>query len=307
MVDEGYLPPAAAFRDAGNKSLFRFERRSACGENDGGVAPADTVVEATLRSARESNDRAATAASKAAAKAAAAAGKRDLTFLTTVERQEDEEGGNAAEAGRLLGYEPGGTGEMSTRLLRGPVDPMVRGDPVKLRMALTALRYTLKHPVTSSMDVPWQQQRQQQQRGPARRNSSFKAAANNNEPKDKNSGVGRKTAAARARQLPRRPYRLLKGPHQPSFCAGLLTGPTKGGGGGGRGGLGRVDEVSRAGGDRSFKLNCPGTGKECHSALQNIEYLSMKIEWHATQTPQGRTQDVNVVHPFTGDVVRECF
>ena len=247
MVDEGYLPPAAAFRDAGNKSLFRFERRSACGENSGDDC-ADTIVEATLRSAREGNDRAATAARASAAKAAAA-GVQDLTFLTAVERQEEEErgGADAAEAGRLLGDGPGGAGGMSTRLLRGPVDPMVRGDPVKLRMALAALRYTLKHPVTSSMDVPWQQQQQQQQQ---QQNSLY--SRNFTQAKGKDSGVGRKTAAARARQLPRRPYRLLKGPHQPSFCARLLEGPTKEGGGGGRGGLGRVDEVSRTEGARRY-------------------------------------------------------
>ena len=246
MVDEGYLPPAAAFRDAGNQSLFRFERRSsACGKNNG-AASADTIVEATLRSVRESNDRAAKSASTSAAKAADARGQ-DLTFMTTVEGQEEEGGEereeDEGEADRGLGLDQGGAGGMCTRLLRGPVDPMVRGDPVKLRMALTALRYTLKHPVTSSMDVPWQkQQKQQQQQQQQQQHWS----------KDKDSGVGRKTAAARARQLPRRPYRLFKGPHQPGFCAGLLDGPAKKGGGGGRGGLGRVDEVSREEGARCF-------------------------------------------------------
>lgn len=245
MVDEGYLPPAAAFRDAGNKSLFRFERRSTCGEN-GVEGSADAIVEATLRSAGVSNDDAATAVSRSAAKAAAS-GARDFTFLTAVDGQEEERGGgDAAEADRLLGHEPGGPGGMSTRLLRGPVDPMVRGDPVKLRMALTALRYTLKHPVTSSMDVPRQQQpppHHQNSLAGRNRKNGFKArGSNNNWTKDKDSGVGRKTAAARARQLPRRPYRLLKGPHQPSFCARLLDGAAREGGGEG---LDRVDEVSR--------------------------------------------------------------
>ncbi|CAN0363291.1 unnamed protein product [Pylaiella littoralis] len=62
MVDEGYLPSASAFRDAGNRSLFRFERRSKNGDNDGDDH-ADAIVEATLRSAGERNNRVATAAS----------------------------------------------------------------------------------------------------------------------------------------------------------------------------------------------------------------------------------------------------
>lgn len=241
MVDEGHLPPAAAFRSAGNRSLFRFEDRSSQGDSADG-APADTIVEATLRLARESNSRAAAAASRSAA-TAAATGAQDHTFLTAVERQrEEEEAGDAAGLGRLLGQEPGGPGAMSTRLLRGPVDPLVRGDPVKLRMALTALRYTLKHPVTSSMDSRQRRDQPQTQGGLGNRNENGSASAVMRSDGNKDTGVGRKTAAARARQLPRRPYRLLKGPHQPSYCAGLLDGPTRGGGET----LGRVDEVSCA-------------------------------------------------------------
>lgn len=249
MVDEGYLPSASAFREAGNRSLFRFERRSNYGENDNDDH-ADAIVEATLRSVKERNNRAASAARNSAA-AATAAAEKDFTFLTGVERQEGEfdagadpaaaageEGAGfgtavAADIGGVLGQQTGGAGGMSTRLLRGPVDPMVRGDPVKLQMALAALRYTLKHPVTSSMDT--QRNRPQQQGGLASGKS-----------KDgRESGVGRKTAASRARQLPRRPFRLLKPPHEPGFCVGLLDGPAKGGGVAGR--LSRVDKVCHPG------------------------------------------------------------
>lgn len=254
MVDEGCLPPAAAFREAGNRSLFRFERRSRDDDGGGGDgdgdAPADDIVEATLRLARESKERAAAAASRSAA-ASAAAAVQDFTFLTSVEQQMEEDdtsvagkaggdggvnGAVTAEEGHPQGHRAGGPGrrgDMSTRLLRGPVDPVVRGDPVKLRMAMAALRYTLKHPVTSSMDVPWQRQQAARQQGP-----TFW----------KDCGAGRKTAAARARQLPRRPYRLLRGQNDAGYCAGLLDGPAnKGRGGGSDGGrLGRVDKVSRS-------------------------------------------------------------
>ncbi|CAM9298953.1 unnamed protein product [Ectocarpus fasciculatus] len=64
MVDEGCLPPASAFRDAGNRSLFRFERKPSGDGSGDGDAPDDNIVEATLRLARESKNRATLAASR---------------------------------------------------------------------------------------------------------------------------------------------------------------------------------------------------------------------------------------------------
>ncbi|CAM9647589.1 unnamed protein product [Ectocarpus sp. 6 AP-2014] len=63
MVDEGCLPPASTFRDSGNRTLFRFERKPS-GSSGDGDAPDDNIVEATLRLARESKNRAALAASR---------------------------------------------------------------------------------------------------------------------------------------------------------------------------------------------------------------------------------------------------
>ncbi|CAN0511302.1 unnamed protein product, partial [Ectocarpus sp. 8 AP-2014] len=63
MVDEGCLPPASTFRDAGNRKLFGFERKPS-GSSGDGDAPDDNIVEATLRLARESKNRAALAASR---------------------------------------------------------------------------------------------------------------------------------------------------------------------------------------------------------------------------------------------------
>lgn len=214
MVDEGYVPSAAAFRTAGNNSLFRFER-----PDEEGVEFTDAIVEATLRSAEERGKRRAGASSRH--------GEQDFTFLTGIDRQDDaagleeQEEGPADVAG-VPGLDQAG---MSARLLRRPIDPMVRGDPVKLRMAVSALRYTLKHPVTSSMDVSWKQDQEKNTDSNTRGDAS----------KSNGGGAGRKTAAARARQLPRRPYRLLR-THQ-GLHAGLLDGPPR------NVALGTVDEV----------------------------------------------------------------
>lgn len=204
MVDEGYVPSATAFRAAGNETLFRFEQ-----PKPKETEPPGSIVDATLQLARNRcKERAGSRSHE----------EHDLTFMTGVVRQDDADEDTddqflgSADVGGL------GQGGMSARLLRRPVDPVVRGDPVKLRMALTALRHTLKHPVTSSLDVPWR--------------GHEKGAARNGE----DGGVCRKTAAARARQLPRRPYRLLKA-HKQGFCAGLLEGPTR------RSDMGPVDEV----------------------------------------------------------------
>lgn len=180
MVHERSLPPASKFREAGNKSLFRFE--SDLGEG---------IVQATLRAAHERFEK------QNCGPAGSSTKESDYTFLTSVARQDDGVDplpGNKNDAVEGFTSAKGSMGSMSTRLLRRPLDPIVRGDPVKLRMAFTALRYMLKHPVTSSMDVPCQ--------------SSSMPTGSARAPTD--SGVARKTAAARARQLPRRPYQLLK-------------------------------------------------------------------------------------------------
>lgn len=223
MVDEGYLPSATAFRDAGNRSLFSFEppKREEVGDT------ADNIVEATLRLAREQSKRQFVGGGKRA--------EPDLTFMTGVEREDDNEVENIFGAGVAdnlggLGHEGG----MSSRLLRRPVDPIVRGDPVKLRMAFTALRYALKHPVSSSMDVPPKRDR-------GTRGDREEVQGRNGVGSHKSEGgVGRKTAAARARQLPRRPYHLLKS--QRGFSMGLFDDPSQGVGRGG-GDLSKVDEV----------------------------------------------------------------
>lgn len=220
MVDEGCVPSASAFRAAGNESLFDFPAR------ERGVSEsADIVVEATLSAARE-RCRQRTRSSNP--------NDQDLTFMTGVERQDegeyDDDGTLVAGSGEGEGEGEGidgggkGYGEMSARLLRRPVDPMVRGDPVKLRMALAALRYTLKHPVLSSMDVFTE--------GKSRESGGREGAAT----ADKDGGVGRQTVAARARQLPRRPYQLLKA--RQGALEGLVGGSPRRGGD-----LGKVDDL----------------------------------------------------------------
>lgn len=162
--------------------------------------PPEGIVEPTSRAARNSCQR------RTPEKRQPVGREKDGTFLTGVERQEDndvEDGepilGEGEESNGGLDSGSGG-GQMAARLLRGPVDPVVRGDPVKLKMALKALRYTLNHPVTSSMDVPLE----------IGRVAVSRATGGNGT----NIGIGRKTAAARARQLPRRPYQLLKLQHE---------------------------------------------------------------------------------------------
>lgn len=231
MVDEGHLPSSMAFRASGNESLFRFERGGRGGTRGGGEPPG-AIVEETLRTARERTER----------RADGGGGdkngrQQDLTFLTGVERQDDTDGGSQEDddmviAGLANGGDRGqGGGAMSTRLLRGPaVDPAVRSDPAKLQMALTALRYALKHPVMSSMDPPERRQGRTEMAG--RGGGSGGGGEGGRE-----GGAGRKTAAARARQLPRRPHRLVKD-HEDIFAR------TLGGARGDRiGNLGRVDEV----------------------------------------------------------------
>lgn len=249
MVDDGRLPSALDFRDGGNASLFSFETRVAPSSSpapDGGtleerhhqqqqqqqqMSPGG-IVELTLRTARErwSKNPQTRNSGRGNSK-----DKLDRTFLTGVERQpqdgeencdiENQErrgGGGLFSAGDTEGDGQAATnsgsdlvtfdaatatlerGGMSTRLLQGPVDPIVRGNPVKLRMAVTALRYILKHPVTSSMDVP------AVVRGGARRGNAVLTGDGD----DGRAGIARQTAAARARQLPRRPYQLLKAHHQ---------------------------------------------------------------------------------------------
>lgn len=177
MVDEGGLPPASAFRAGGNESIFRFEAQANCGK-----APLD-LVETTLRAARERN------AGRRASQ------EHDLTFMTAVDvpNEDDSSELNCEDAGSTAS--PCGVDEaegMSGRLLRPAANPIVRGNPVKLRTALNALRFTLKHPVTSSMDNP--------ARSPQGRTNIDR----------KDCSLSRKTAAARARQLPRRPYLLRR-------------------------------------------------------------------------------------------------
>lgn len=227
MVDEGCVPSASAFRAAGNESLFDFPD-----QDRGGTEPADTIVEATLSAARERCRQRARSSNP---------NDQDFTFMTGVERQDEGEydddgmlvagsGEGEGEGEEIGGDGAGGGGggkvygEMSARILRRPVDPMVRGDPVKLRMALAALRYTLKHPVLSSMDVVTEGK----SRGSADRGGASTTG--------KDGGVGRRTAAARARQLPRRPYQLLKA--REGALEGLVGGSPKRGGD-----LGRVDEL----------------------------------------------------------------
>lgn len=248
MVDDGRLPSALDFRDGGNASLFSFETRVAPSSSpppDGGTPEerqyqqqqqqqhmsAEGVVELTLRTARERwNKNPQTRSSRRGNS------KNDLgrTFLTGVEREPqygeencdietqqrrgegglfstgdtegDEQAATTSGSG-LAGFDAATAtlerGGMSTRLLQGPVDPIVRGNPVKLRMAVTALRYTLKHPVTSSMDV------HAVVRGSARPENTVTTGGGDED----RAGIGRNTAAARARQLPRRPYQLLKAHH----------------------------------------------------------------------------------------------
>lgn len=227
MVDEGCLPSATAFRAAGNESLFIFDRPD---RERGGSESADKIVEATLSTARER--------CKQRARSSNPNNEEDFTFMTGVERQDkgeyDGDGEVVANSGDGTGAGEGdgegvggrggkGFGEMSARLLRRPVDPVVRGDPVKLRIAVAALRYTLKHPVVSSMDVS------------ADEAGESINAGRGGSTKDRDGGVGRKTVAARARQLPRRPYQLLKA-RQGALVGGS---PRRGGGGD----LGKVDEV----------------------------------------------------------------
>lgn len=234
MVDEGHLPSSTAFRASGNESLFRFER---AGRGGGGAEPPSAIVEATLRSAKERTERRRSSDGDGVGGGGDKGGRQqDLTFLTGVERQDDpNSGGGDGEEDEmnLAGLaDMGGQGQdgtMSTRLLRGAtVDPAVRNDPAKLKMALTALRYALKHPVMSSMDDAL---RREQGRTDSGREGGGCAGR-------REGGVGRKTAAARARQLPRRPHQLVK--DQGSLIARTLDGAR---GVGGVGDLGRVDEV----------------------------------------------------------------
>lgn len=251
MVDEGYIPPATAFHAAGNESIFRFESL----ESEGPENP-EAIVQVTLRSAKE-RCRKRTKAKRS--------GEEDLTFLTGVERQDEmaDEGQNNEQlmADEKREDEPlmaDGLEEnsISGRLLRRSVDPLIHGDPAKLRIAFTALRYMLKHPVTSSLDVSWQHRESQE--------------TMTTDTKD--TGIGRKTAAARARQLPRRPYRLLKAPQD--FSVGLLDAPFKGPD------LGRVDQVltSMGAGMSDMALEkrpnqetaCPGGGIQLSSIIRTV-------------------------------------
>lgn len=240
MVDEGHLPSSMAFRASGNESLFRFERAGRNGSRNGSEPPG-TIVEATLRSAKELTERRRCSGGDGVGGEGDKGGRQqDLTFLTGVERQDDpiNDGGGRDEEDDemvLAGLaDVGGLGQggvMSTRLLRGAaVDPAVRSDPAKLKMALTALRYALKHPVMSSMDDAM---RREQRRTASGREGGGGGCGGRRE-----GGVGRKTAAARARQLPRRPHQLVK--NQGSLIARTLDGAREVGG---IGDLGRVDEV----------------------------------------------------------------
>lgn len=254
MVDDGRLPSALEFRAAGNAALFSFESTNARAleqrqhpqhQRYHRSSPSN-IVELTLRNARE---RCKTRHMPKKHQGAHSSSRDQVdTFLTGVERHENEietqhrdgifphEDGqesdnhkDEAERRGVAGLDAAaastlGSDGMSTRLLRGPVDPIVRGDPVKLRMALTALRYTLKHPVTSSLDImPLND-------GGGGRGKTMA--------RGKDVGIARKTEAARVRQLPRRPYQLLKTQQErvgDIICGGSRTANTAG--------LGTVDAV----------------------------------------------------------------
>lgn len=247
MVDDGCVPSASAFREAGNKTRFRSERTS----SDDPSSSSKGIVESTLRAARERCARRRQPGSQQQRTSTTAAEHRDTdhTFLTGVDRHDVDDVGEYGEHGdsssflaeqdtkndvERLAVLGGGTtagggaglGRMSTRLLRRPVDTVVRGDPVKLRMALSALRYTLKHPVTSSMDVEDQCGKVAGRRGGGTTHFT-----------NKDAGIGRKTAAARARQLPRRPYQLLKAQHDQGLGSNVGLGAT------GSDSLGTIDHV----------------------------------------------------------------
>lgn len=194
MVDEGCLPSAVEFRAAGNRSLFRSEALF-CDDQP------ETIVETTVQS---TNDR------HIQETCSTLTVKPDSAFITSMQRQDDIE---KEAVDNALFYGDGerlGRDGMSTRLLRGAIDPTVRGDPVKLRMALKALKHTLRHPVISSLDAPWE--------------SYAKGATRTTT--GKRSEVFRDTAAAVARQLPRRPYQFLR-KYKTGFCERILDGPPR--------------------------------------------------------------------------------
>lgn len=194
MVDEGCLPSASEFRAAGNRSLFQ-SKALFCDDQP------ESVVESTVQSNNDGHIQGT---------CSTLTEKPDATFITGMQKHDEIEK-EAIDNALLYGKgECLGRDGMSAQLLRGPVDPMVRGDPVKLRMAMTALKHTLRHPVTSSLDIPWEPHA----KGVTRTTTN------------KRSGVFRDTAAAIARQLPRRPYQLLR-KYKTGFCEQILEGPPR--------------------------------------------------------------------------------
>ena len=83
-----------------------------------------------------------------------------------------------------LGDGDGALSALPAQLLSRSMEPGRRSDPAKLRCAISALRFALKHPLTAHTDVPQ-----------PRRGGNVPYAT-------------RTTAAASARQLPRRPFEL---------------------------------------------------------------------------------------------------
>lgn len=192
MIDEKRLPPVSAFRDAGNESLFRFEPSDSSARRSGAEISQHIAQKYCKRETKERDSSRPRESSSA--------------FLTSLGRQDDEgdvwlsdQGVDCTPELAVIGDNPEC---ISTRQLLGPLDPMIQGNPVKLRLAMTALRYTLRHPVTSSMDVTCQG-----------RGGGGVARSTGGE------RCTRKTAAARARQLPRRPYEPRE---SRGVCAGLF-------------------------------------------------------------------------------------
>lgn len=193
IINEETLPPALAFRAAGNEALFGSETRHRPPRAGEGV-----VVKASPRAAPKAVDRPRDHNQRGVAR------DPDATFLTSLDanRPTDDdsfcvEAPRAVEPTFSIADDPG---ELSARALQKQPDPIIRSDPTKLRSVLAALRHALRHPVTSSLDAVCE--------GQAGYNTDTVAATNG--------GASRPTAAARARQLPRRPYQLLKSKREAS-------------------------------------------------------------------------------------------
>ena len=162
LVDAEALPTAAQFRAAGNRALMRDDAGARSGEQ---LAGPDSLQQWGTHSPVPRSP-----------PAPPAADGTDV-FLTGV----SDAGPDSLDE---LGDGDGALSALPAQLLSRSMEPGRRSDPAKLRCAISALRFALKHPLTAHTDVPQ-----------PRRGGNVPYAT-------------RTTAAASARQLPRRPFEL---------------------------------------------------------------------------------------------------